>query len=449
MQRLNLVTLYSSPGMVVKTSVVRGQVGNTTLYGETIPGKMLLRETKTDIQIYVHPTSMKHGRPPPRDTGEELCRCCGINDEKMKRLLVEVLLEDDPQDIEDMLAKNRVGGYDVDDVEAVPIQVTARNQASSASLVEKSALSVEARKDAPPDMAKYSEQSSRSDADSFAEPAILNEIVNQSRAPKIPFQGYSSSPSVPVMKARDIHQAARQIQNGASVRIGGYESVSPQNHATAESAYSAKKIKPSKVVKPSIRPARKSSPHKPASDRPVVMMSKRDQSREESIGIYGEEAVFNILKDIFGTEIDDSVWMSELRHYVDGHKRWIPADPTTLYSDFTVSDEYGKLARWMVENDIQVADDWLGASLRYHIEVKSTAKTVDDPFFMSHLQMRKARELADRRSRNGDTKEVFVIFRVYDVEGQEPGLEVYCNPWRLIQEGRLDCETQEWRVTPV
>jgi hypothetical protein len=436
--------------MVIKTSVVRGQVGTTTLYGEPIPGRMMLRETRTDIQIYVHPMSMKHGKPPPRATGEELCKCCGINDERMKRLLVEVLLEEDSQEIEDMLAKHRVGGYDANDLEAVPIQVTAQNRASSANFIEKSPLSVEACRDARPSMAKSSKQTPGSDVESLAEPVVLDEIVNQSRPSKMSLQGYSSSASALEIKARDIHQAARHAQLGASVRIGGYENVPPQNHTTAEGAYLTKKIKPSKAVKPSTRPTQKSSLHKAAGNRPLVMMSNRDQSREEGIGICGEQAVFSILKDVFGTAIDEAVWTSELRHHVDGYKRWVPEDQTTLYSDFTVSDEHGTLTSWMIENDVSVPNDWLGAKLRYHIEVKSTAKTIDDPFFMSHLQINKARDLAEkRRSSNDDDKDVFVIFRVYDVDGPEPGLEVYCNPWKMIKEGMLNCETQEWRVTPV
>ena len=184
-------------------------------------------------------------------------------------------------------------------------------------------------------------------------------------------------------------------------------------------------------------------------DRPVVMMKNRDQSREESIGIYGEEAVFSILNDVFGPEIDDSVWTSELRHHVDGHKRWVPENQNALYSDFTVPDDYGTLAGWMVENGIQVPKDWLGAKLLYHIEVKSTTKSVDDPFFMSHLQMNKARKIGEGTFNNNQPGEVFVIFRVYDAEGQEPGLAVYCDPWNMIQEGKLNCETREWKVAPV
>lgn len=89
--------------MVVKTSVVRGQIGNTTLYGDTMPGKMMLREMPNDIQLFVHPGSMKYGRLSPRDTSEEICKCCGIGEEKWKGLITDVLFEEDHQEIEDML----------------------------------------------------------------------------------------------------------------------------------------------------------------------------------------------------------------------------------------------------------------------------------------------------------------------------------------------------------
>jgi hypothetical protein len=446
LQRLNVVTMYTSSDMIVKTSVVRGQVGNTTLYGEPIPGKIMLRETITDIQIYAHPESMKHGRIPSRDTSEEICKCCGIVDEKMKRLIVEVLLEEDHQEIEDMLSKNKVGGYDSNDLEAVPICVTAQNRVSSSNHArDANSANADIRTGAQISMPLRSEETSHNQTEILPEPAVLSEMVNQSRPSKIPYQGYASSASIPEMNARELKQAARHVEIGSSVRVGGRDNVVPHFYGNVENT-SRKKMNPNKVLKPSIRPARRSSLHRSTHGRPLAMMTNRNQSREESIGIYGEQAVFNILKDIFGAAINDSAWTSELRQHVEGCKPWVPEDPTVLYADFTVRDETGKLANWMIANGVKLPAGWAPCDFLYHIEVKSTAKNVDDPFFLSHLQMSKAKEISETRSKN--PREVFVIFRVYDVESDEPGLEVYCDPWRMIESGRLNCEAQEWRVSP-
>ncbi len=437
---------------MVKTSVVRGQVGNTTLYGEPIPGKIMIRETMTDIRMYVHPRSLKHGRLPPRDTSEELCKCCGISDERMKGLIMHVLLEEDHQEIEDMLSKQRIGGYDANDLEAVPIKVTAQNRVSSSSQVEKAPSNVPARPEGQNSMPTHSKQTPSSEISSSAEPTVLNGVVNQSRPSKTPYQGYSSSASAPEMTARELKQAARHAEIGESIRINGRENIPSQTHASGETSYSAKKTKPNTMLRPTIRPARKSSPHKSTHERTAVMMTGRDQFREETIGIRGEEAVFYILKVIFGDAIDESAWTSELRHHVQGFKLWVPEDPTMLYSDFTIRDKNGYLMKWMIANNVTFPADWEAeadaeaADILHHIEVKSTAKNLADPFFMSHLQMDKAMEISETKRSRGP-REVFVIFRVYDVEGKEPGLEIYCDPWSCIKSGRLSRETQEWRVS--
>jgi hypothetical protein len=432
---------------------VRGQVGNTTLYGEPIPGKIMFRETMTDIQVYVHPSSLQHGKLPPRDTSEELCKVLGIGDERMKRLIVEILFEDDHRDIEDMLSKQRVGGYDTNDLEPVLIQVTTQNRKASSSQIVKPPVNVEARPRAETNTMMPSKEASGSAITPSAEPAVLNEMVNESRPSKMPFQGYASSASIPELTAREQKQAARHGEIGASIRIGGRGNVPPQTYPIPQTGYSAKKIKPGITLRPAIRPARKSSPHKSNHGRTPVIMTGHDQSREESVGIRGEHGIFNILRDIFGASIDESAWTSELRHHVAGYKPWVPEDPSALYSDFTVRDRNGVLANWMIANEVKVPADWeaegRAKDMLYHIEVKSTAKPyVDDPFFMSHLQMDKAREIGGMRSpsRSGGPKEVFVILRVYDVEGEEPGLEVYCDPWGMMERGELSRETQEWKV---
>jgi hypothetical protein len=432
--------------MVVKTSVMRGQVGNTTLHGTTIPGKIMLRETPTDIQIYVHPGSMNHGRLPLRDTGEKLCKCCGIGDEKMKRLTIEVLLEEDHQEIEDMLSKQRIGGYNENDLEAIPIRFTAENRLPSASHLRRPATNVEIRPEAQTNATMPLMQTSSSEI-SAAEPAVLTEMVNQSRPAKMPYQGYASSAPGPEMKPRELKQAARHVEVGESIRVGGRENIPPQTYPSNERGYNAKNFQPNRMVRPTIRPARRSPSNKSPYERPLVMIPGRDQSREQKVGIWGEEAVFNILKDIFGATIDESSWTSELRHHVQGYKVWNPEDPNMLYSDFTVLDRTGNLSTWMVANDIKVPPTWnRHDDVLYHIEVKSTAKEhADDPFFMSHLQMDKAKEMSESTAQN--PREVFVIFRVYDAESELPGLAVYCDPWGMVQRGELHCAPQEWRVT--
>ena len=434
--------------MVVKTSIVKGQIGNTTLYGESMPGKIMLREMPKDIQLFVHPESMKYGRIPPRDTSEEICRCYGIGDEKWKSLITDVLFEEDHQEIEDMLSRRKIGGYNENDLDAVPINVTAQNRISASSQLGRPSEKLEARSETKT-RSTINLQQTTSEEVRTPEPAVLNEILNQSRPPKMPYQGYASAAPGPELKSRDLKQAARHAEIGEAVLIGGHENVAPRTYASNGSGYSAK-IKPNRTIRPAIRPKRKSSPHYSTHERPVVMVAGRDPAQELKVGVRGEEAVFNILKDVLGSEINESSWTSELRHHVHGYKLWAPEDRDTLYSDFTVRDDAGKLAKWMTDNKVKFPTDWERGEgdMLYHIEVKATAKEhYDEPFFMSYLQMDKAKEIARSKSACGG-REAFVIFRVYDIESQVPGLEVYYDPWTLIEEGKLTCQAQEWRISP-
>jgi hypothetical protein len=430
-------------------TAVKGQVGNTTVLGDPLAGRIMLRETPTDVGLYVHPASIQGGRLPINDMAEEICNYCDVRDEKMRRLIANVLREEDQHVIEDSLLKEEVGGYDENDLEAVLMNTTYQNPAPSSSHVEEPTSSSEHRIAAQNSTKTTSKQTPSRDATLSTGPAVLGEVVNQSKPSTILYQGYSSSGPVPDMNAREIRQAIRHAETGTAIRINGRENVPSQTYPSAEGTYPTKKVNLNKQLKPSIRPARNSSPHKPTYENPMVSTTPRDQSREETIGVIGELAVFNILKDIFGPAIDDSAWTSELRGHVEGFTAWTPAHPTRQYSDFTVRDPSSTLTTWMLANAVDFPDQWIvETDMLFHIEVKTTAREcAGEPFIMSHLQMDKARLLAGTGSGAGPT-EVFVIFRVYDAESAVPGLKVHCALWDMIQSGGWKREAQEWKVSP-
>ena len=65
-------------------------------------------------------------------------------------------------------------------------------------------------------------------------------------------------------------------------------------------------------------------------------------------------------------------------------KEWRPKDDTTFYADFTFVDEYGNLTEWLRGQG--VIDDEFDVGLRpirYHIEVKSTARHEKELYHMS------------------------------------------------------------------
>ena len=93
--------------------------------------------------------------------------------------------------------------------------------------------------------------------------------------------------------------------------------------------------------------------------------------------------VFALLSDLLGDSFGPDNWTSEARGIVEG---LTPFEGDSL-GDFTYDDHDGSLTKTWYEGDPEALEAWAGRSPTYHIEVKSTAGTAQEPFQMSRHQL--------------------------------------------------------------
>jgi hypothetical protein len=183
-----------------------------------------------------------------------------------------------------------------------------------------------------------------------------------------------------------------------------------------------------------------------AGGTPTVTTPGQDSIEDDQASILGEIKGFKTLQSIFGETLDVSCWTSDLRHHVEGIDPWLGEDDQMICTSFTVHDKHDKMGQWLLKHGIKTPDHWRGQEVLYSIDVKSTTGDTFDPFLMNELQMNLAEYCAAEALVN--PKHVFVIFRVFDVASEKPGLEVYCDPWTMMENAKLGYRANQWVVTP-
>ena len=463
---LNTITMYTAPEMVIRVSFVKGESGSTRVLGRPMSGKVVFREIDQELQVCANPTGLNGGLPPSKETCDQLCSWLSIKNDYWRRIVLHILMEQVDEEIEDMLAREKIGGCDPNDLDPPPLQPTGSSEVSFSSENKNDVQDQTALRNLT--MSPETRQPSGGvPSKPETPPGARKETCEGANIAKISYQGYSST-SMSDLKPRELVQASKQAQSRDVVRIGARDNMARAPYA-ADVSHSTRPAPLLKGVKPEVRSSLQLPRHPVSSERITSSTTRRDYSYEDILGACGERTVFNLLKDILGDSIDEDIWTSELRHRASNFKQWIPEDPSIPYSDFTVPDAEGLLAAWMQEMGVDMPATWREQSGRkvlfvYHIEVKSTTKSASEPFFMSHLQMDRCKEMAEgvepessgRSGSNGSaSKEVYVIFRVYDVDAdntvafKQPGLEIYCDPWTMIREAKLMCQPQEWKVQHV
>lgn len=170
---------------------------------------------------------------------------------------------------------------------------------------------------------------------------------------------------------------------------------------------------------------------------------------DPQIGLEGEFYVFELLKSVAGSEFQIENWTSELRHLArPGVTAWEPDDPDTVYTDFTFNDASHNLTKWLVEQQVEGAKQWLLKRPTYHIEVKSTADTANQPFHMSNSQMAHACQMADTDQDCQDV-DIYLCFRVSELTNTAGlSLTILTNVWKQFTENKLHVQAQGgWVLT--
>jgi hypothetical protein len=186
---------------------------------------------------------------------------------------------------------------------------------------------------------------------------------------------------------------------------------------------------------------------------------------QQEVGFYGELFVFKHLKELLGPSISHRNWTSAYRNRAFSDPRMVQAEKEvginyqefivkeqSEYSDFTYIDHDGRLAQYLSQRGRRLPRWKDGPSkqkpLRFHLEVKSTMNSLDEPFHLSNNQM----DLAKKWTLGGPLLDVYVVLRVYNLD-YENSLTAkvvrYVDPWRMVCDGTLHLRTSNsFELTP-
>ncbi|KAK1761584.1 hypothetical protein QBC47DRAFT_409582 [Echria macrotheca] len=181
----------------------------------------------------------------------------------------------------------------------------------------------------------------------------------------------------------------------------------------------------------------------PGGDTSTVISSSNFSTVQ--LGAAGELFVFEMLKSL-----EFSVpgfcwqnWTSNIKKQVTVHPDYEGMGSWgggAELSDLQYTDRSGIFTDLLVRTG-HLSDNWAGKRPSYYLEVKSTPRTCDEPFYMSGLQYKKMTELCT----DGDEK-VYIIFRVFDMFSDRVNVKLYVNPVELERRGVLDFSTDTYTV---
>ncbi|KAJ6789935.1 hypothetical protein PWT90_07563 [Aphanocladium album] len=167
--------------------------------------------------------------------------------------------------------------------------------------------------------------------------------------------------------------------------------------------------------------------------------------RDKKVGAAGELYVFVLLSSLRlpGWSMDN--WQSTIRTYAQAHPRYANIQPWNLRetADFVYDDQRGDFTSVLIDSGYLTADDWREARPKFFIEVKSTTSSCSTPFYMSNNQF----NLMRRKHRNQDKSEVYLILRVFGLNGRL-GMCAYLDPEELRLNGQLHFTAQSWSIIP-
>ncbi|KAK6958355.1 hypothetical protein Daesc_001154 [Daldinia eschscholtzii] len=167
--------------------------------------------------------------------------------------------------------------------------------------------------------------------------------------------------------------------------------------------------------------------------------------RDKRVGAAGELFVFELLSSMNPSlrGFTRANWTSTIRRYVTVHPDYedMSAWSGIETSDLEYEDVDGRLTAVLISKG-HLRSEWRGLRPKYYIEVKTTPGARDAPFFMSDAQYHKMKRLCTNES-------LYVIFRVSDLYTGGLTVDIYVDPVKLANEGRLVFTADKWTVKPV
>ncbi|KAL5608429.1 hypothetical protein FOBRF1_008926 [Fusarium oxysporum] len=174
--------------------------------------------------------------------------------------------------------------------------------------------------------------------------------------------------------------------------------------------------------------------------------STNQLERDKKVGAAGELYVFELLSCLNLPNWNRANWQSTIRSYVTIHPDYtnLQAWRGNETADLVYIDAEGHLTNTLIGCGYLGHDEWHGARPRYYIEVKTTTGPCSTAFYMSGKQY----QLMQRIHHTEDHSEIYMVFRVFQLNSDGIGLCVYTDPEQLRQDGRLLFKGQAWSITP-
>ncbi|RBR16331.1 hypothetical protein FVER53590_05926 [Fusarium verticillioides] len=174
--------------------------------------------------------------------------------------------------------------------------------------------------------------------------------------------------------------------------------------------------------------------------------SSNQLERDKKVGAAGELYVFELLSCLNLPNWNRTNWQSTIRSYVTIHPDYtnLQAWRGRETADLVYDDDEGHLTNTLIGCGYLGHDEWHGARPRYYIEVKTTTGPCSTAFYMSGKQY----QLMQQIHHTEDRSEIYMVFRVFQLDSDGIGLCVYTDPEKLRQDGRLLFKGQAWSITP-
>ncbi|KAF5680457.1 hypothetical protein FDENT_8396 [Fusarium denticulatum] len=174
--------------------------------------------------------------------------------------------------------------------------------------------------------------------------------------------------------------------------------------------------------------------------------STNQLERDKKVGAAGELYVFELLSCLNLPNWNRSNWQSTIRSYVTIHPDYtdLQAWRGRETADLVYVDAEGHLTNTLIGCGYLGHDEWHEARPKYYIEVKTTTGPCSTAFYMSGKQY----QLMQQVHHTEDHSEIYIVFRVFQLNSDGVGLRVYTDPEKLRQDGALLFKGQAWSITP-
>ncbi|KPM41940.1 hypothetical protein AK830_g4632 [Neonectria ditissima] len=175
----------------------------------------------------------------------------------------------------------------------------------------------------------------------------------------------------------------------------------------------------------------------------LTATSTVQQVRNREIGFLGEAFVLQPLNStvtysltppqihkVFEHHISDwsyENWTSKLR-VEDGHAPFTQFEGE--FADFTYVDRSGQMKAFFLGAGVSLDAGWCNGT-KYHLEVKTTTSSSNEPFFVSQNQVDMMQKFEN------DPGNAYILLRVFNIERDDPGLKFHPKPWSLYLSGIL------------